>query len=280
MQSYSYLTADSIVSAAKAEAIGSTTSSLTALQDDQLLAKVQQINNEFVNSAHTRHPLGGWSWMLKVTSFSTKNATTLNGALSAGAASVVLTSGTDWDSTGRSVIETSGGALDFFDHTAKSTHTLTVSAVSGAETISMAHATSERVEKMPPLPSDYSKVQKLYVNSVLYRYERLDGFPSAGKFSTYGGYVLMPRGIGSQDCTLYYFAKGSTVDELSDSTNIPTEFSRYAIEKLKAHIYLIRRKREDVQTALSLAEECLQYALSMDSEQQSNSELSRIPLPY
>lgn len=245
-----------------------------------MLAKVQQLNAEWVNAAHTKHPLGGWSWMLKVTSFNSKAATTLNGALSAGAASVVLTDGTDWDSTGRSVIETTKGALDFFDHTAKATHTLTVSAVTGAETVSLAHASAERVEKMPPLPSDYSKVQRLYVNSCLYRYERLSGFPATGGFTTYGGYILLPRGIGAQDCTLYYYSKGATIDELADTTNIPTEFSRYAIEKLKAHIYLIRRKRSDVKPALELAEECLQYALSMDTEQQSNSEAATIPLPY
>lgn len=280
MQSYSYLDATTLIATAKAEAIGSTTSSLTALQDEQLLAKVQQLNAEFVNAAHTKHPLGGWSWMLKVTSFKSKDATTLNGAVSAGAASVILTSGTDWDSTGRSVIETSKGALDFFDHTAKATHTLTVSTVSGAETVSMDHATNERVEKLIPLPSDYSKVQKLYMDSVLYRYERLDGFPASGQFSTYGGYLLLPRGIGTRDGTLYYFAKGNTIDALEDATNIPTDYSRYAIERLKAHIYLVRRKREDVKVALDLAEESMQYALSMDSEQQSNSSLSRIPLPY
>lgn len=280
MQSYSFITADTLISTAKAEAIGSTTSSLTALQDDQLLAKVAQLNAEWINAAHTNHPLGGWSWMLKTTNFQSKDSTTLNGAVSSGAASVVLTSGTNWDSTGRSVIETSKGALDFFDHTAKSTHTLTVSAVSGAETVSMDHATSERVEKLYALPSDYSKAQKLYVNSVLYRYERLDGFPSSGMFSTYGGYILLPRGIGNQDCTLYYFKKGATISALTSDTNIPSELSRYAIEKLKAHIYLIRRKREDVGTAMTLAQEALQYALSMDSQQTSNSELSRIPLPY
>ena len=201
-------------------------------------------------------------------------------AISAGAASVILTDGTDWDSTGRSVIETASGALDFVDHTAKASNTLTVSVATGAETVNIDHADSERVEKLYALPTDYSKVQKLYVNSVLYRYERLDGFPSSGTFSTYGGYLMLPRGIGEQDGTLYYFKKGNTIDELEDETNIPTEFSRYAIEKLKAHIYMVRRKRGDVETALTLAEQCLQYALSMDGQQQSNSELSRIPLPY
>lgn len=280
MQQYSFLSATTLIATAKAEAIGSTTSSLTAMQDEQLLAKVSQLNAEWVNAAHTQHPLGGWSWMLKTSAFQSKDATTLNGAVSAGAASVILTSGTNWDSTGRSVIESAKGSLDFFDHTAKSTATLTVSSASGAETVSMDHATSERVEKLYPLATDYSKAQKLYVNSVLYRYERLDGFPQPGMFSTYGGYILLPRGIGNQECTLYYFKKGNTITALADETNIPSDLSRYAIEKLKAHIYMVRRKREDVASSLELAQEALQYALSMDSQQISNSELSRIPLPY
>lgn len=218
--------------------------------------------------------------MRKVTNFQSKNATTLNGAVSSGAATIILADGTDWDSAGRSVIETAKGALDFVDHTGKATNTLTVSTASGAETVNMDHATSERVEKLYSLPSDLSKIRMLYVNSWIYRYERLDGFPQLGTFSTYGSYILLPRGIGAQDCTLYYEKKSNTIDELDDETNVPVDYSRWIIEKLKAHIYLIRRKRDDVKPALDLAEEALQYAISMDAEQISNSELARIPLPY
>lgn len=218
--------------------------------------------------------------MRKVTSFASKAATTLNGAVSAGAASVVLTSGTDFDSSGRIIIEASNGAFDFVDYSSKATHTLTCSLATGAETVSIDHATLERVEKLYALPSDYSKARELYVNSVLYRYQHMDGFPTSGYFTTYGGYILLPRGIGAQSCTLIYLAKGTSITALADTTNIPSEFSRYAIEKLKAHIYMIRRKREDVKMSLDLAEECLQYALSQDSQPISNSEMTRIPLPY
>lgn len=277
MQSYSFITADTLISTAKAEAIGSTTSSLTALQDTQMLAKVQQLNAEWVNSAH-RSALGGWSWMQKIKNFKSVQSTTLNGAISAGAATLVLTSASDFDSSGRIVIETSKNALDFVDYESKSTNTLTVSTATGAETVDIAHTTLSRVEKLYALPTDYSKIKYLYVNGVAYPYERMDGYPSG--FTTYGGYIMLPRGIGAQDCTLSYFKKGATIDELTDITDIPSEFSRYAIEKLKAHIYLIRRKRNDVQTSLTLAQECLDYALSHDSQQISNSESSRIPLPY
>lgn len=242
-----------------------------------MLAKVSQLNAEWVNAAH-RSALGGWSWMQKLTNFSSVQSTTLNGSISSGAATFILTSASDFDSSGRVVIETSKNALDFVDYESKATNTLTVSTATGAETVNIAHATLSRVEKMHPLPTDYSKVKYLYINQVAYPYERLDGWPRG--FTTYGGYILLPRGIGAQDCTLSYFKKGATIDELTDTTNIPSEFSRYAIERLKAHIYLIRRKRNDVQTSLTLAQECLEYALSHDSQQISNSESSRIPLPY
>lgn len=278
MQEFSFITASTLISTAKAEAIGATSSSIEAFQDTMMLAKVQQINAKFVNAAHTKHPLGGWSWMRKVYNFQTKTNTSLNGAIASGAASFILTSGADFDDTGRSVIETAKGALDFVDHESKATHTLTVSTTTGAETVSMAHATGEKVEKLYPLPSDYSKARVLYVNTTVYPYERLDQFPSG--FTTYGSYILMPRGIGAQDCTLYYEKKGNTISLLTSETNIPSELSQYAIEELKAYIYLVRRKRNDVQTALALAEDGLQYALSMDAQQQSNSEYTRIPLPY
>lgn len=280
MQSYSFLTADTIISTAKAEAIGSTTSSLTALQDEQLLAKVHQINAKFVNSAHSNHPKGGWSWMKKITSFTTKVATSLNGAISAGTGSIVLADSSTYGSIGRIIIENSAGAFDFVDYTANAANTLTVSSATGVETVSANHSTGERVESLVPLPTDYSKANIVYINSSEYDYEQCEGFPNGGGYTTYGGYLLLPRGIGAQTGTLIYYARGSSITALTDTTNIPSEFSRYAIEELKAHIYMVRRKREDIQFSLQLAEQDLQYAFSQDSQPISNSERSRIPLPY
>jgi hypothetical protein len=281
MQAYSFLSAETLITTAKAEAIGSTTSSLTALQDERLLARASQINADFVNSAHTRHPLGGWSWMLaKPYPFLTKAATTLNGALAAGADTVTLTSASDFDSAGKFVIERASGMLEFVDNESKLVNVLTVSTSTGADTVQIAHLTGEKVEKLYALPSDYSKFAWLYVNSVVYPYQKLDQFPPGGYFTIYDSFILMPKQIGAQDCTLYYFRKADVINAMANATNIPTEFSRFAIEKLKAHIYLVRRKRSDIQTALNLAEEELQKAFTMDSQTQSNSEYTRIPLPY
>ena len=277
MQQYDFITADTLITTAKAEAISSTSSSITALQDEQLLAKVHQLNAEWINAAHIS-PLGGWSWMQRIYNFKSVAHTTLNGATSANAATFVLTSASDFDSSGRVAIETSKNAIDFVDYSSKSTNTLTVSTATGAETLEIAHSSGDRVEKMYALPSDYSKAKYLYINGVQYDYERLDGWPIG--FTTYGNYTLLPRGIGACDCTLSYFKKGTTIDKLTGTTDIPSIFERWAVEKLKAHIYLIRRKRADVPTALQLAQEALSYAIAHDSQQISNSEASRLELPY
>lgn len=218
--------------------------------------------------------------MKKITSFATKAATSLNGAVSSGASSVVLSDSSTYSSAGRIIIENSAGAFDFVDYTANVANTLTVSSATGAETVNIAHVTGERVESLIALPIDYSKANIVYINSIEYDYEQCEGFPNSLGYTTYGGYLLFPRGIGVQSGTLIYFARGNTISTLTDVTNIPSEFSRYAIEELKAHIYMIRRKREDIQFSLQLAEQDLQYAFSQDSQPISNSERSRIPLPY
>lgn len=280
MQQYSFVTVEGIIDAAIAEAVGSTISSLTALQDTQLIERVEALNAEFIRMAHTRHPIGGWSWMRKNTVFKTYANTTLNGAISAGAATLILTSGTNFDSAGRIVIETSGNALDFVDYESKSTHTLTVSTTTGAETVSVAHTDGSRVEKMYALPSDYGKTRRMYVNSTEYTYAPLDWYPRIGNYSTYGAYFLMPRGLGANDVTLYYEKKSATITATSDATDIPTVFQRWAIEKLKAHIFAIRKKRADIALCLQLAEQELASALDFDAQEVSNSELTAIPLPY
>jgi hypothetical protein len=278
-QNYSFLLVSDIVDAAIAEAAGSTTSLLTALQDTQLIERVENLNAEFIRSAHTRHPMGGWSWMHKTTGFQTVTNTTLDGAISAGDATFILTSASDWGNTGRSVIETANNALDFVDHESKSTNTLTVD-TTPYEVISIDHLDGARVEKLYPLPSDYAKSRIMYVNRTAYTYVRQDDYPGIGNFTTFGSYILMPRGIGARDVTLYYEKVPSTLTGTTDTTNIPYSFQRWAIEKLKAHIYMVRRKRSDIATSLQLAEAELMSALDYDSQEVSNSESTVLPLPY
>ena len=265
MQAYSFLLVSDIIDRAKAETIGATSSQLTALQDTQLIEKVEQINSDFIDAAHTRHHKGGWSWMLNTHNFSTVAHTDLDGATVAGALTLDLTDASDFDSSGRIAIQNARGTLDFVDYESKSSNELTVSTTTGDQTLGIAHSDAERVEKLYAQASDYAKTQKLYVGGREYFYENSDLFPSPTRFTTVGAYLMFRKGLGATDVTHYYYKKPATLTLTTNTTDIPTNFQRYAVESLKAHIYMVRRKRADVPTALQLADIALEDALTYDT---------------
>lgn len=268
MRSYSFPTAETIVTQAVAEAIGSTASSLTALQTTALLKKLDQINRTFVNAAHTRHHGGAWSWMQDVTNFQTKDGTTLNGALTTGSITSVLTDASDFDSSGRFWLKTSKGAIDFIDYTSKASNTL-----SGVTDIDMPHVDAEKAQKCYALPATFAKARKLIVNSSEYSYLKQELLPYQQTYYTRGAYIVMPEDIGEQDCTFYFekaptdISTGVDATDLAATIDIPEDFMWYAIRMLKAHMYLVRRKREDAQVETELAQQELSEALSYDVNQ-------------
>lgn len=203
--------------------------------------------------------------MQDVTNFQTKDGTTLNGALTTASITAVLTDASDWDSSGRFWVKTSKGAVDFIDYTSKASNTL-----SGVTDIDMPHATAEKAQKCYALPSRFAKARRLLVNSSEYSYIKQELLPYQLTYYTMGAYIVMPEDIGEQDAT-FYFEKSPTdifsgVDatDLATSLDIPEDFQWYAINKLIAHIYRIRRKREDSLYADQLAEQEIERALNYD----------------
>lgn len=268
-----FLTAQDILTPARSEAVSSSSSQITALGNDQMIEFIYSLNLNFLLAAHTRHHAKGWSWMKKTYAFNTYSHNSLSAAISAGAATFALTSATNWDSTGRSVIETAKGALDFVDHSSKSSNTLTVSTASGAETVSLAHSTN-RVHKLYPVASDYGRVHNLWVNSREYRYDKFNGvFPNPCSFTTYGDFFFFPRGMYEADVTLLYEKKHSDITLLTSTTNIPREFLRYAVEMTLAHLFMVKRRRSDMPTSIQLAEIELERALMFDSTQSTSNSL-------
>jgi hypothetical protein len=235
---------------------------------------IHSLNLDFLLAAHTRHHARGWSWMKKSGGFNTVSNNSLSVAIAAGASTFALTSASNWDNTGRSVMETARGALDFVDHMNKSSNTLTVSTATGAETVSLAHST-DRVHKLYSAPSDFGRVHNLWVNTLEFRYEKFNGvFPRTRSFSLYGDFFFMPRGMYAADITLLYEKKHAAITALTSPTNIPREFQRWAIESTLAHLFMIRRKRADMPTAMELAELALQKALLFDATQWSSNSIS------
>lgn len=273
-EAYSFLTAEDILSPSRDEAIGSARSQITALQNEQMLEFLNWLNGEFIFAAHGRHHAGGWSWMKKTSNFSIYQNSTLSSGIAAGAATFTLASATNWDNTGRSVIETVRGAMDFVDHSAKSSNTLTVSSASDAETVSIAHASGSRVHKLYAVPPGFGRVHQLWVNQVPYEEGKFSAmFPCGRRFCLYGQFLLLPRGSSTADGTLLYEQAPDTIDELEDPTNIPRRFKRWAVEMTLFHLYRIRRKRGDLETTLQLAERALETALLYDSVQSSSTQI-------
>lgn len=272
METYTFLTLQEIITPARNEAINSGTSQLAAMQDDQLVIFGNWLNQRLCLLAHEKHHGGGLSFMERAYPIQTKPKTTLNGAVSAGASTFTVTSAANLDSSGRVLIETTKGGLDFVDYSSIATATLTVSS---PETILMAHADGEKVHKLYPLPSDFAKAKALrYGRGGEFEYQKVFGFPDWGHFTTHGAYVLMPNGEQNSDFTLFYEKQPTNLTALTGTTNIPNKALRWAVEMTLFHLFRIRRKRGDLQTTLELAEMYLQEFLDYDAT--FNSEDTRI----
>lgn len=271
---YDFLTAQSILTPARDEAINSSSSQITALQDTQMAEFIHTLNSDFILAAHTRHHAMGWSWMKRTTNFNIYVHNSLSVLAAAGAASFTLSSATNFDTTGRSIIETTRGALDFVDHTNKAGNVLTVSTVTGAETISIAHAAGNWVHKLYATPSDFGRVHKLFVNQREFFEEKLSGmFPCYNKFSLYGQFILLPRGSYTADATLLYEKAPTDITSVDTTTNIPRRFLRWAVYSTLFHLYNVRRKRGDLKTTFEMAELKLQEALQYDSIASSSTQI-------
>ena len=205
--------------------------------------------------------------MEEVHHFQSKAATALNGAVSSGASQIIVDSVSGFVSAGGQLyVLTSKGLVDFMTYTSGASTTVPVT----ASTVNVSHSDGEVVEVLYALPTDYAKSKTLLVNTVPFEYTSLVQLPSYRFYSIYNGSMLLPKGIGAQDCSLIYDKKGrdlSTGDDTADralSMNIPTDFIRYAQESLNAYIFMKKRRREDAAISKALAAETLQDALSYD----------------
>lgn len=264
-QTYSFLNVGDVIDQAVAEAIGSTASSLTALQDPALIKQTDWINRTGVNSAFTLADNNGFSWMVDQKHyFQTKDATSLSANAAAGATSITVGSTTDWPATGQLYIRTAKDAVEFVTYSAIVGTTVTVSA------LSIAHAEGEHVELCYALPTSFAKANTLLANTVEYFPQQTPDLPDWGCYATNGAFIVLPYDFGTEDMTLVYDKKPtalSTGDSTADralSMNIPTEGFRYAVESLKAYIFTVRRKREDAEASRKAALENLMELLAYD----------------
>lgn len=268
MREYDFPTVGDILTGSVQETLGSATGNVEAIGTDALIREIDRINRQFIRAAHTKHDNKGWSWMEAVHHFKTYGATALNGAISSGASSLTVDSGTNFRSDGgQFYLLTTKGLLDFVSYTTKTGASI---ATTGA-TIEVDHTDGAWAELLYDLPSDFAKEKALTLSQVGYEYRKFEGLLPAGRsYTVYNGAMLFPKSIGAQDGTLVYDKQarnlntGNAADDQLLELNIPTDFIRYATEMLNAYIFMKRRKREDAEISKALAEETLRDALSYD----------------
>ena len=183
--------------------------------------------------------------------------------MACGAKLIVCKSVAKFASSGRVVIESPRGALDCVDYSSISTRNLTVDTTKSG--VGMSHADAEHTETLYALPSDYAKTREMIVDTSLYRMEKYYTlFPPGGRFMTVAGFVFFPKNMGVHDITHYYDKSAATISATGDTTDIPVQFQRYAIEMTLHHVFRIRRQRADAPTSLALAEIELDRAINYD----------------
>ncbi len=216
--------------------------------------QLHDVNEWFHNYPYTIGMLG-WKFNDREAIIRAKASTTLNGALAIGDASMVLTSGTNFDSPpitadfpaiGGGYVRFGTYIYDFFVHEGKTANMLTT--VSGLQ---MAHVTAENVNKIYPLPSNYGKMRSVFRQSNVIEYQYMDqdmrqippfgyymlkSFTSTNSIS--GTFFILPENIGAIDFKLYYMIKANTIAATTDSINAPDGDGRQAvIEKMCEYVW-------------------------------------------
>jgi len=276
MQQFSFIAVNTIITKALNETLGSSTPTQSALLNPALIQELNRINREFVRAPSTKGDNDHWSWMGQEEKiFPTFNATALDGAIAASAATFDVDSASNFPSSGRVWIETSKDAVDIVDFESVASSTVTVSTTSGDETVDIAHDDAAHVELLYALPSDFAQVVELFVDSIEYFSSKTGQLPIGRRYELRGGYILFPRDIGTRDVTLRYERGATDLDTGNESadlllaTQIPEDFMDYPVFKLMAYIQRNRRK-SDWTTYLQLAENALDEALTYDLNYSDN----------
>jgi len=243
-----------------------------------MLLQLNDVNAWAHNYPYTVGMLG-WKFNDRETIIQSQINTTLNGALSAGATSVVLTSATNFDSPpidsshatiGGGYIRTGTYIYDFFVHEGKSSNTL--STVSGLD---ITHANAEAVHKIYLLPTNFGKTRALFRQSNIIEYQYLDqdmrqvppfGYYMLKSFTSTNGntgtFLILPEAVGQLNWKLYYMQKPTTIAALTDSINMPDGTGRQVIiEKMCQYVWEILGEDMMAERATANAEVFMDKAL-------------------
>lgn len=247
-----FSTAETILTQVRAETgIGSSPKS-TALQNTAMLRTLHDCNHNAVNAPYEAGVLG-FKFMIEETIIQTKAATTLNGGISSGAASLILTDASDFDDpAGANVsgfyIKNGKSIYDFGVYEDKSSNTLSM-----ASGIQIDHLTLEAVHKIYRLPSNFDRVRAMFRQSNVSMYEWQDSeltqvpyfpyfmvknFTSTNSYSA--SFLVFPENITATDWKLYYAKLPTSITATDSVVNLPDGAGRrYLVHKMNAYVYSV-----------------------------------------
>lgn len=206
---------------------------------DAILRYINDANADFVNCR-------AWTFQREIYTVTAPADSTVSTQFTIASNSVVLGSTASWPSTGKVLID-----YDLITFTANNgTTTLTVT----TSTINRTHIVGETAILLLAMPSNYSKIGNVKINSRDYFPEdvRLQKTPSPGRFwefkekgsdGEYDYYLAFPHSTAQKTIYLTYYKKPldftDTVTNPSATSylDVPKDFEEYVKHSVSARIY-------------------------------------------
>lgn len=242
--------------------ISKDTIGIPGAEDTQLFVMLNAANNEWIEAfkvgageppQRIKKEFGG----------TLVSSTDLDGAVATTDTEIDVTDASNLDSSGAIVVYKTA-APDTIEYTGKSSNQLT-----GVTGIGFAHADEEIVDKLYPLPSDFADLRTaeqygdgVRVNNVNYEYT--SGIPRSTQFSLYDNgtttYLWFATG-SSGDFSVYYNKNSTTIDDSSDTVDIPDSQPHnqlFLVYRLAEYLYRdILSIPDKAQSAKNLADSIL-----------------------
>lgn len=276
MPNYTFVTIGEVIDKALSEALGSTRTTVTAIQTLSLIDEVQNADSEFLTASSTRGCIEKWSFQEVNNGFSVISTTTLDGAVAVGGVSIMVDDSSSFPATGMFALVTANNAVEFVTYTANVANTFTV------EAVKFAHSDGAVVYPMYELPANYGKMVELKLNSVPLDVYEGTGFPDSSMYAVVDGFIVLPKSTNTGD-VWYRYSRGLTyltntavniTANRAVETSVPKEFRRYAVEKIKAYIYGVRHRFDLMQYCQQLADRELRRALAFEATLQTSNTIT------
>lgn len=205
-----------------------------------------RFNKEFIDSVRLRT-------QESTSTFTTVGDTSLSGTSTAGTTTLGITSATGWPASGLALVDKIPMSFT------RSGTTLTV------PTLQRDFTSGNSVQLAYAVPTDFWRAQEMYVNGVVFGYQRRGDAESVegAHFALYGDYFVLPASTtGSQNVTVHYYKEPTLTLDSMDTMDIMEMWDNYIIYKLVAHGHNIMYDNDRSQQYDLMAEQTKRKARS------------------